>query len=430
MNYTKAVEYMFNMLPMFHRVGAPAYKNSLININKLIALLENPHEKFKSIHVAGTNGKGSVSNLLASILHSAGYKTALFTSPHLYDFRERIRINGTMIPKRTVSGFISKYKNHFRAIQPSFFEMTTALAFDHFARNKVDIAVIETGMGGRLDSTNVLMPVLSVITNIGWDHMQFLGDTLDKIAGEKAGIIKSNTPVVIGQSNSDIDQVFMVKARQMSAQISFADKRFIVVKQRQDNNTGHALFGVSDVGSQTCKLYHCPLLGNYQCKNLATVFQAVTELQRLGFQISDAAIEDGISGVVCKTGFAGRWQLLKSKPLTICDVAHNPDGLREVIDQINSLQFNRLHFVFGMVAEKDLKSMLEILPGNGTYYFCKPDIPRGLDQHILAGAAIELGLSGNPYASVKEAYKAACDMADANDLIMISGSVFVVAEIV
>ncbi|HSW68513.1 MAG TPA: folylpolyglutamate synthase/dihydrofolate synthase family protein [Bacteroidales bacterium] len=430
MNYAQSVEYIFSMLPMFHRIGAAAYKNDLSNITRLCSLLDNPQHKFRSIHIAGTNGKGSVSHLLASILQSAGYKTGLFTSPHLRDFRERIRIDGEMIPKSTVSAFISNLQVHLKEIQPSFFEMTTALAFSHFSKKKVDIAVIETGMGGRLDSTNVILPVLSVITNIGWDHMQFLGDTLEKIASEKAGIIKPKTPVVVGQSNREINPVFAAKAQQMAAQISFADERFAVEKQLQNINSGQSLYRVSEVGSQSYRLFYCPLSGDYQQKNLATVVQAIAELRRLGFDISDIAVQEGIRDVIIKTGFMGRWHVLSQTPLTICDVAHNADGLRVVVNQLNNLQFSNLHLVLGMVADKDIPSLLEILPKNGCYYFCKPDIPRGLDQQLLADAAKATGLSGNVYNSVKEAYRVARKKATVNDLIFITGSTFVVAEIV
>ncbi len=430
MTYKQTLEYLQSMLPMFHRIGAAAYKADLSNTLRLCQLLDQPQHKFRSVHIAGTNGKGSVSHMIASVLQSAGYKTGLFTSPHLKDFRERIRINGKKIPKKEVTSFISRWKSDFEEIRPSFFEWTAALAFEYFAREKVDVAVIETGMGGRLDSTNVVMPLLSVITNIGMDHMAFLGDTLSKIAGEKAGIIKQNVPVVIGERHPETTEVFLKKAREMNSPIFFAEDLICIEPARgfipEKKGSSYHVFQ-----NQTLRFKHlnCPLAGIYQKKNLVTVLAALELLKTRGIDLNEVQIRKGIAGVVRQTGLMGRWQVLGKNPLIICDVGHNEEGIKYVLNQISILKYKHLHFVLGMVNDKDVNSILSLLPPEATYYFCKPNIPRGLDANLLATAAIDYRLNGLVYGSVKQAFHAATRNAQAADLVFIGGSTFVVAEV-
>ena len=404
MTYQETTTWLFNQLPMFQMQGASAYKKDLTNTLLLVEHLQHPETKFKSIHVAGTNGKGSTSSMIASILQEAGYKVGLYTSPHLKDFRERIRINGEMISEDFVVDFVAQSKTFFEANQLSFFEMTVGLAFDYFAKEQVDVAVIEVGMGGRLDSTNVITPLVSVITNIGFDHTQFLGDTLPKIAAEKAGIIKSNVPVVIGEYSEETKPVFVAKAKSENAQIYFA----------QDN---------SEV------TYECALLGDYQVHNKKTVLQAIQLLQSK-FKIEEKHIKLGLKKVVQNTGLLGRWQILNQKPFTVCDTAHNSHGLKIVLNQIQKFHFERLHIVLGVVNDKDLDSILPLFPKNANYYFCKPNVPRGLEQQILQKKATECGLFGEVFNSVSEAYTEALNLANDSDFIYIGGSTFVVAEIV
>lgn len=390
---------------MFHRIGKAAYKADLKNIFSLCDFLGNPQREFKSIHVAGTNGKGSTSHLIASVLQECKYKTGLFTSPHLKDFRERIRINGLMIPENYVIDFVSRIKEQIEVVKPSFFEMTTALAFDFFAKEKVEVAVMEVGMGGRLDSTNVITPVASVITNIGLDHTQFLGDTLENIAFEKAGIIKPYVPIIIGETHKATEKVFREKAKKENAEIFFADQ------------------------SITINPYQTPLNGFYQRKNTKTVLQSLSVLKQLGFQITGEKVGRGFLNVIKNTGLMGRWQVLAEKPLIICDVAHNIDGINEIINQINVTPHKKLHFVLGMVNDKDHDSVLSLLPQNAIYYFCKPAIPRGLGEKELLQLAGKHRLKGQSYASVKEAFYGAQSRAEAEDLIFVGGSTFVVAEV-
>ncbi len=389
---------------MYQRVGSAAYKADLSNTIKLSAHLNEPQKSFKSIHVAGTNGKGSSSHMLASVFQEAGYKTGLYTSPHLKDFRERIKINGELIPKRNVSNFVKKNKTFFEANQLSFFEMTVGLAFDYFRKEKVDIAIIETGLGGRLDSTNIILPEISVITNIGLEHTQFLGNSLAEIAGEKAGIIKHKTPVVIGETLSETKPVFLRIAQNNKAPIFFAE----------DENPPN---------------YDSDLKGNYQQKNLNTVFQTLKVLKNRGWKISEKAIKKGLKNTIKNTGLRGRWQILKQTPKVIVDTAHNADGLRETMKQLLEEKYENLHFVLGFVTDKDLSSVFPLFPKNAQYYFCKPDLPRGLDVIILNEKAIAFGLSGNIFGSVKKAYKAALKKASPDDVIYIGGSTFVVAEV-
>ncbi|MFZ4521546.1 MAG: bifunctional folylpolyglutamate synthase/dihydrofolate synthase [Bacteroidales bacterium] len=431
MTYSQTIEYLFARLPMYHRVGAQAYKANLDNTVALCNLLENPQDHFKAIHITGTNGKGSVSHMLASILQAAGYRTGLYTSPHLVDFRERIRVNGKMISKRFVTSFVGKYRGQYECFEPSFFELTVGMAFEYFRQQKVEIAVIEVGLGGRLDSTNIITPVLSVITNVSLDHMQFLGDTHEKIAAEKAGIIKPGIPVIIGETQQDTTAVFQEKALSCHSEIHFADQSF-----RADN---FRLTGKYS-GSQTMDIYQenkpyltgliSPLCGMYQRKNILTAVSACEKLTMLGIQLPASIIRTGIKEVISRTGFSGRWQVLARKPLTICDTGHNEGGLREVLAQIAATPHVHLHFVFGVVNDKHLAPILKMLPGGATYYFCKPDIPRGLDGAELQRSAVEAGLSGICYPTVKSALRAAQNAANQDDLVFVGGSTFVVAEVV
>ena len=404
MNYKETTDWMFSRLPMFQMQGASAYKKDLTNTHLLVSHLNHPETKFKSIHVAGTNGKGSTSSMIASILQEAGYKVGLYTSPHLKDFRERIRINGEMISEDFVVDFIAQNKPFFEANQLSFFEMTVGLAFDYFAKAQVDVAVIEVGMGGRLDSTNVIMPLVSVITNIGFDHTQFLGDTLSKIASEKAGIIKSNIPVVIGEYLEETKSVFSAKANLELAPIYFAHDNPEVT-------------------------YECALLGDYQVQNKKTVLQTIKLLQS-EFKVDQLHIELGFKNVIQNTGLLGRWQILKHKPFTVCDTAHNSHGLKIVLNQIQKHHFDTLHVVLGVVNDKDLDSILPLFPKKAKYYFCKPNVPRGLNAEILKERASDFGLIGKAFNSVSEAYEMAMQSAKELDFIYIGGSTFVVAEIV
>ncbi len=437
MNYQETLDFLFSQLPMFHRLGAAAYKADLNNTLELCDLLDHPEKKFRSIHVAGTNGKGSVSCMIASILQEAGYKTGLFTSPHLKDFRERIRINGIMIPEESVVQFVEAYKQNFMEIQPSFFEWTAALAFNYFAKEKVEIAIMETGMGGRLDSTNVITPEVSVITNIGYDHMQFLGDTLEKIAIEKAGIIKRGVPVVIGEVQEEVAHVFTSFAEKMKTSSVFAP---VLWKVSQSQSTeSSSLESAIDSTVQIIDVYHKGILiykdlqldltGIYQQKNILAVLQAVNVLKENGFYITDTNIRSALKNVKALTGIRGRWDVLNIKPLVVADTAHNKPGLVEVLRQINMQKFNKLHFVLGLVNDKDISGILDLLPKDAIYYFCKADIPRGLTSEVLRNAALAYNLNGNSYDTVKEAYNAALQAANTGDMIYIGGSTFVVAEV-
>jgi len=431
MTYKETLDYLYAQLPMYQRIGAAAYKADLDNTLAICNLLENPENSFRSIHIAGTNGKGSTSHMLASILQEKGLKTGLYTSPHLTDFRERIRINGIKIPEEKVIRFVEKHKPDFEKIQPSFFEMTVGLAFDHFREEKVDIAIIEVGLGGRLDSTNIITPLLSVITNISFDHKQFLGDTLEKIAKEKAGIIKHAVPVVIGENQEEIRHVFIEKVREEQSEIVFADAEFTAGKVIA-LEAGTGLMRVDIFRNNTIYLANLesPLGGNYQKKNIVTVCAACEMLTSHFSGISKETIRKGILNVIKNTGFAGRWQILSRVPLTICDTCHNEAGLREVLDQISKTPHENLHFVFGLVNDKEIENILQMLPKDATYYFCKADIPRGLDANELRQIASGNGLAGEAFDSVKKALKAAQQHAGVNDLVFIGGSTFVVAEVV
>jgi dihydrofolate synthase/folylpolyglutamate synthase len=438
MNYSQTIQYLYSQLPLFTRDGASAYKADLTNTIALLNKVDNPQHKFKSVHVGGTNGKGSTSHMLAAILQTAGYKTGLYTSPHLKDFRERIRINGQMISEQVVIDFVETHTSDFDEIQPSFFEMTVALAFDVFAKEKVDIAIIEVGLGGRLDSTNIITPLLSVITNIGWDHMNILGDTLQLIATEKAGIIKPGVPVIIGEYQEEVAAVFIDKANTSEAKITFASEvwRSVVRDQKLDNDINEFLevevernFLTSNLQPPISNL-RLDLTGSYQIKNIKTVLCAVDELRLQGFIITDAHLTSALSQVKTLTGLHGRWEVLSRHPLTICDTGHNPEGMQEVLQNIAAVAYNKLHFVLGVVNDKDISKILTILPTNARYYFCKPDIPRGLDAQSLWLKAEGFGLHGATYSSVKAALEAAQQAAGDGDLVFVGGSTFVVAEVV
>lgn len=390
---------------MYQRVGQSAYKADLSATINLANYLNNPEKGFKSIHVAGTNGKGSTSHMLASVFQEAGYKTGLYTSPHLKDFRERIKINGEMIPQQYISEFIGKHKPFFESNQLSFFEMTVGLAFEFFREEKVDIAIIEVGMGGRLDSTNIVKPEVAVITNIGLDHTQFLGNTLIKVAVEKAGIIKDNIPVVIGETVPETEAVFKRIASEKNAPILFAEK----------------------IDSSS---YISDLKGIYQQKNIRSVLATLKVLKDKGWEISDKNINSGLRHTVKNTGLMGRWQVLREQPKVICDTGHNKEGLQLVMKQLEKEKFHNLHIVLGVVSDKDLGSILPLFPKNAIYYFCKPNIPRGLDASLLLSQARGFGLMGDEYISVQSAYQAAIETATENDLVFVGGSTFVVAEVV
>jgi len=405
MNYQETTNWMFNQLPMYQLQGASAYKEDLTNIKILAAHLDNPQNVLKCIHVAGTNGKGSTSHMLSSVLQEAGYKVGLYTSPHLKDFRERIKINGVEISEDFVCEFISKHKSFFEANDMSFFEMSVGLAFDYFVSEKVDIAIIEVGLGGRLDATNIITPLVSVITNIGLDHTQFLGNTLEAIAGEKAGIIKPNIPVVIGEYTDETKPVFLAKAEENTAPISFA----------------------SDLIDQ---IYLSDLIGDYQFHNKKTVQQTISILNnQTDFKVSIEQLKDGLLNVVKNTGLQGRWQQLGENPKIICDTAHNKHGLEVVMNQLKNEKFEKLHIVLGVVNDKDLDSILPLFPKEAQYYFCRPDSSRGLSTDILQNEAKKHNLIGQKYNSVAIAFAEAKQNASENDFIYVGGSTFVVAEL-
>lgn len=404
MTYQETVNWMFTQLPMYQKQGKTAFKKDLTNTLLLANHLNNPQHKFKSIHVAGTNGKGSSSHMLASVLQESGYRVGLYTSPHLKDFRERIKINGVEVSKQFVISFIRRNKVFFKSNPLSFFEMTVGMAYDYFAKQKVDIAIIEVGLGGRLDSTNIIIPEVSLITNIGFDHTQFLGETLPLIASEKAGIIKSNVPVVISETQNETKPVFEKVANKNNSKIYFADQ---IIKAK----------------------YSTDLLGDYQKINIKGVLKTIKILQQKKYKISDLNIKNGLLNVVKNTGLKGRWQILHTKPKIICDTAHNKEGLSITMTQLQKEQFNNLHIVFGVVNDKDLSQIFSLLPKKATFYFCKPDVPRGLDQNILRDQFLGEGFVGESYLSVKEAVDEARSRASDDDVIYIGGSTFVVAEI-
>ena len=467
MNYRETVDFLYSQLPMFHRVGMAAYKANLDNTHYLDRFFGHPHKKFRTIHIAGTNGKGSVSSMLASVLTESGYKTGLYTSPHLVDYRERVRINGVMIPENDVVDFVEKCRNIIEEIKPSFFELTTALAFWYFAKEKVDVAIIETGMGGRLDCTNIITPELSVITNIAFDHTEFLGDTLAKIAAEKAGIIKNKIPVVIGERHTETEIVFSEKAGECDSDIVFAED-FVKCEYVPSP------FRHSELDSESPHNYNlyslnltlsCPLTGNYQTKNIATAFASL-EILKQKFSISEDAIINGFKNVKENSGIRGRWEMLQQNPLVVCDTGHNPHGIKEVVKNIEACKYNKLFMVIGMVNDKDINSVLALLPRDAYYIFTQASVPRALDAHELFTRAQgqsevhedcagdksvilrepqddtpaplvilrhskdeRVGLKGEVILNVKEAYKKALSLAGSEDMVFVGGSTFVVADL-
>lgn len=431
--FKDTLDYLYARLPMFTRIGAAALKADLTNTIELCRRIDNPHNKFKSIHIAGTNGKGSTSHMLAAILQTAGYKTGLYTSPHLKDFRERIRLNGKMIPQGEVVDFINEQRSNIEEIDPSFFEVTVALAFDYFAQEEVDIAVIEVGLGGRLDSTNIITPLVSVVTNIGYDHVDILGNTLSKIASEKAGIIKPGVPVVVGEQHPETIATFAEKSKEMNSELIYACDEWKISKSSQQDFKNFLTLEIekSPTNKSPSKLsaLSLDLTGSYQLKNLATVLSSVSELQEAGFNISDAHVETALKSVKKLTGLQGRWQILDENPLVVCDTGHNEDGIIEVLKNINDQQYSNLHMVIGMVKDKEIGAILKLLPKNATYYFCSPDMPRAKPAQELKEEASAFDLPGDSYESVSVALEAAKKNASENDLIFVGGSTFVVAEV-
>lgn len=423
--YQQTLDYLYTVLPMFQRVGAVAYKRDLSNTIALCQALGNPHQKLKTIHVGGTNGKGSSSHMIAAILQQQGYKTGLYTSPHLKEFTERIRVDGQQVSEDFVVSFVKRVRPEIERIKPSFFEITVAMAFDYFVSQDVDYAVIEVGLGGRLDSTNVITPLVSLITNIGFDHKDLLGDTLEAIAGEKAGIIKKDVGVVISERQSEIEHVFTNKAQNTNSPIVFAEDHY---KIKQLNSGGQQFEILKDDALLFADL-RSELTGGYQRKNIAGVLAVIDQLREVGVIIEDRAIREGIAATVSLTGLKGRWQKLSDQPITYCDTGHNAEGIKEVIVMINTLEFKHLHFVMGVVKDKDPSAVLSLLPKHATYYFCQAAIPRAMPVEDLRRNAQSFALNGSAYKSVAEAIGAAKKEAQPDDLIFIGGSTFVVAEI-
>ena len=428
--YSDTIKYLNDHLPMFQRIGPIAYKNTLGNTNALDEMYGHPHQSFKTVHVAGTNGKGSVSHTIASILQEAGYKVGLYTSPHLVSFRERIRVNGKMISENDVTSFLNNYllKKESATLQPSFFEMTVAMAFDYFRNCKVDIGVIEVGLGGRLDSTNIITPEVSVITNISFDHMALLGNTIPKIAGEKAGIIKEGIPVVISESNDEYNSVFNNKAAEMNSPVFYADSEYQVDHSLLIAEEGKQLFYFKKTGELGFSTLKSDLMGDYQKKNIAAVLKTVELLRYKGWKISKKNIEDGIENVKRNTGLRGRWDIQQYNPMVICDTGHNVAGLTWVARQLEEMKYNKLHFVLGMVSDKDLKSVLKLLPKDAVYYFTQASVPRARKVEELVKMAKDAGLHGNSFDTVKKAAASAIKEAGKDDVVFIGGSSYVVAD--
>ena len=428
MTYDQALEFLFSQLPAYHRIGKAAYKDDLNNTVALDDYFNHPHLNYPTSHIGGTNGKGSVSHMIASVLQEAGFRTGLYTSPHLKDFRERIRVNGEMISENEVIAFVSDNKKVIESLKPSFFEMTVAMAFNCFSKNKVDAAVIEVGLGGRLDSTNIIKPVLSVITNIGHDHMDLLGDTIEKIALEKAGIIKENIPVVISESDPATKEIFILKAAELHSAIFFADERFACKFGENDVIKGERRYKITDLVSHQKYDGITVLGGDYQSANIQAVFSVFDTLKGF-FKLSKINIIDGIRNVVINTGLKGRWQILTTAPLTICDTGHNKEGLQYVLNQVSRIPKSGLHMVIGFVNDKDLKSILPLFPADAVYYFTKASVPRALNEESLKYEAAKFGLNGQSYPDVKTALYYARKNAVQSDMIFIGGSTFIVAEV-
>jgi len=417
---------MYQQLPMYQRVGNTAFKKDLTNTIKLLKFLGNPHQQFKSIHIAGTNGKGSSAHMLASVLQTSGYRTGLYTSPHLKQFTERIKIDGMEVDEAFVCEFIEKLRNLIEDIRPSFFEITVAMAFDYFAREDIDLAIVEVGMGGRFDSTNVLLPIISLITSISYDHMEFLGHTLPEIAFEKAGIIKPGVPVVISETQGEIVSVFDEKAEQTKSPIYYADQEF---KVRMDNSVSSGSFDFSVETPGGTKNIRTDLGGNYQKRNIPGVLKTIELLQNTGFSISENKIKKGFQRIGINTGIKGRWQKLSDQPLTICDTAHNESGVQMIFEQIKKMKYHQLHVVWGAVDGKSIEKIFRHLPKNAFYYFCEPKLPRAIKAQKLLEVALDMNLQATSIEDVNEAINAAKMNAGYKDLIFIGGSNFVVAEI-
>jgi len=429
MNYKQAIDFLFSSLPMYQRTGKVAYKSTLNTTHALDEYFGHPHRNFRSIHVAGTNGKGSVAHMLAAVLQTAGYRTGLYTSPHLTDFRERIRIDGEMIPEDRVTGFVRDHKAIIEEIKPSFFEMTVAMAFDYFNREDVDIAVVEVGMGGRLDSTNIIQPVMSVITNIGMDHNQFLGDTMYQIAREKSGIMKPGVPVLIGQKQDEVSIVFIKRAQELGCSLYFADQD-LQVEYSLKSPDNKQIMQVYSGGEPYLESLETDLMGLYQKKNILTVLKAIEILSRNDIEVAEQQLRRGLANVVELTGLRGRWEILGNNPLIIADTAHNPDGIKEVIEQIKQMPWKKLHIIIGMVDDKDPDKLLALMPSEARYYFCQASIPRAMDREKLARKALKYGLYGQLCPSPERALEIARSAASRDDLIYIGGSTFIVAELV
>jgi len=434
MNYQQTIEYLFSRLPMFSRIGAAAFKKDLTNTIILCEHLGNPHQKFKSIHVAGTNGKGSVSHMLAAILQTAGYKTGLYTSPHLKDFRERIKVNGEEINEKFIIDFTGKIKPLIEEIEPSFFEITVAMAFDHFAEQKIDIAVIEVGLGGRFDSTNIITPELAVITNIGWDHMNILGDSLEKIAFEKAGIIKPNIPVVIGENLPVTKLIFEEVASEKNAPLHLATGKRNVTSWEWEKH--ELIVEIAEQGKTDHKKYHLDLPGIYQSKNLLTVLEACSVLKDLGYDLGENEVRQGLQKTKKLTALHGRWEVIHEHPTIVLDVGHNEDGIKQIVQQIELTTHHELHIVFGVVKDKEVDKVLSLLPHAAHYYFTQAQIPRALPAEVLKSKAENIkrdpggqSLKGDIFPEVNAAVKSALARANKDDLILVCGSVFLVGEV-
>ncbi|MGL4992720.1 MAG: bifunctional folylpolyglutamate synthase/dihydrofolate synthase [Bacteroidales bacterium] len=422
-SYKETIDYLFSRLPIFQRVGGAAYKEGLDNSIALDRHLNNPHLKYATIHVGGTNGKGSTSHLIAATLQAAGYKVGLYTSPHLVDFRERIRVNGNPISEEAVVKFVNDNQEFTESISPSFFELTMAMAFDYFAKQEVEVAVIEVGLGGRLDSTNIISPLLSIITNISFDHIQFLGNTLEKIASEKAGIIKCDTPVIIGEAEEPLRSIFKDKAEQLRAPIYFAEDQNMI-KDISRDNPNYIEYTTFDDNTLRGEL-----TGDCQIKNATTVLTALRELKAIGFNIEKHHIAEAFKNVTKLTGLRGRWERISNNPLAICDTGHNEAGIQQIVQQIKAQKYDKLRIVLGMANDKDVTKVLTLLPRDAQYYFTRASVPRALDQEELRQSANKIGLIGESYPCVESAYKAALKDSSTEDFIYIGGSTFIVADL-
>jgi dihydrofolate synthase / folylpolyglutamate synthase len=427
MTYQETLKYILNAMPMYQRIGVNAYKADLENAYSLDDYFKHPHKEFKTIHIAGTNGKGSVCHMLAAVLQSAGFKTGLFTSPHLTDFRERIKVNGKEISKDFVNAFIHLHKEFFEKINPSFFEMSVFMAFEYFRQKKINIAVIETGLGGRLDTTNIITPEVSVITNISKDHIQILGNTIEQIAKEKAGIIKKNVPIVIGEDQVETRQIFLQYAQQAGSKIYFADEHFKVEYQSKGKN-GLANYHFSVISNESSNTLSSDLTGIYQKKNICTAMMTLTILSQQGLNISEKCIKAGFSHVIKLTGLQGRWQEVSLNPLVVCDTGHNEAGIKSVLEQIKNTVHHELHMVLGFVSDKDFNAIIRLLPKNACYYLCQPNVPRAKNVNELQKEFIFFNLNSSAFIKVEHAFNAAIEKAGKGDLVFIGGSNFVVAD--